>query len=48
MDGDNGMCDDDGLLRSWTLLDDDDEEGPAGAGKHSHRTAAINAKIFLW
>ena len=48
LDGDNGMCDDDGLLRSWTLLDDDDEEGPAGAGKHSHRTAAINAKIFLW
>ena len=48
LDGDNGMCDDDGLLRSWTLLDDDEEEGPAGAGKHSHRTAAINAKIFLW
>ena len=33
VDGDNGMCDDDGLLRSWTLLDDDEEEGPAGAGK---------------
>ena len=33
LDGDNGMCDDDGLLRSWTLLDDDEEEGPAGAGK---------------
>ena len=26
LDGDNGMCDDDGLLRSWTLPDGEEEE----------------------
>ena len=49
-DGDNGMCDDNGLLRSWTLLDDVllcNFDGLGGVGRGKFKYCVVGLTLDL-